>query len=138
MHADSAQRRGLPDRGVDECPHHFGCQGSHVAGANGVAPLQSFAECARLAGAAQALRDGMGYVLRWPFVQRLLDADLAAARAALGQEVVVAAYSEGYGLDQDAAVAYATGPGARAAGPAAAGPASPPPRPTWPDSRPRA
>jgi DNA-binding CsgD family transcriptional regulator len=69
---------------------------------------QSFAECARLAGAAQALRDDMGYVLRWPFEQRLLDADLAAARAGLGADAFAAAYAEGRGLDEDAAVAYAT------------------------------
>jgi predicted ATPase/DNA-binding CsgD family transcriptional regulator len=69
---------------------------------------QSFAECARLAGAAQALRDEMGYVLRWPFEQRLLDADLAAARAGLGEDAFATAYAEGRRLDQDAAVAYAT------------------------------
>jgi DNA-binding CsgD family transcriptional regulator len=78
------------------------------ARAGTAAASQSFAECARLAGAAQALRDQMGYVLRWPFEQRLLDADLAAARAGLGQDAFAAAYAEGYGLDQDAAVAYAT------------------------------
>jgi DNA-binding CsgD family transcriptional regulator len=72
------------------------------------AASQSFAECARLAGAAQALRDQMGYVLRWPFEQHLLEADLAAARASLGQDAFAAAYAEGCGLDQDAAVAYAT------------------------------
>jgi DNA-binding CsgD family transcriptional regulator len=72
------------------------------------AATQSFAECARLAGAAQALRDDMGYRLRWPFEQRLLDADLAAARAGLGEDAFAADYAQGRGLDQDAAVAYAT------------------------------
>jgi DNA-binding CsgD family transcriptional regulator len=69
---------------------------------------QSFAECARLAGAAQALRDEMGYRLRWPFEQRLLDADLTEARAGLGEDAFATAYAEGRGLDQDGAVAYAT------------------------------
>jgi predicted ATPase/class 3 adenylate cyclase/DNA-binding CsgD family transcriptional regulator len=69
---------------------------------------QSFAECARLAGAAQALRDEMGYRLRWPFEQHLLDADLAAARAGLGEDAFATAYAEGHGLDENAAVAYAT------------------------------
>jgi DNA-binding CsgD family transcriptional regulator len=44
----------------------------------------------------------------WPFEQRLLDADLAAARAGFGEEAFAAAYAEGRGLDEDAAVAYAT------------------------------
>jgi DNA-binding CsgD family transcriptional regulator len=68
----------------------------------------SFAECARLAGVAQALRDDMGYRLRWPFEQRLLDADLAAALAGLGEDAFAAAYAEGRSLDKDAAVTYAT------------------------------
>jgi predicted ATPase/class 3 adenylate cyclase/DNA-binding CsgD family transcriptional regulator len=69
---------------------------------------RSFTECARLAGAAQALRDEMGYVLRWPFEQRLLDTDLATARAGLGEDAFAAAYTGGRGLDEDAAVAFAT------------------------------
>jgi predicted ATPase/class 3 adenylate cyclase/DNA-binding CsgD family transcriptional regulator len=69
-------------------------QGSHV-------------ECARLAGAAQARRDEMGYVLRWPYEDRLRDADLAAARAALGDDGFDAAFADGGTLDEDAAVAYA-------------------------------
>jgi hypothetical protein len=64
-------------------------------------------DCARLAGAAQALRDEMEYVLRWPFEHRLLDSDLTAARAAVG-DAFDAAYVQGRALDPDAAVAYAT------------------------------
>ena len=56
----------------------------------------------------EALRDQMGYVLRWPFEQRLLDADLAAASAGLGEDAFATAYAEGRRLDEDAAVAYAT------------------------------
>jgi DNA-binding CsgD family transcriptional regulator len=65
-------------------------------------------DCVRLAGAAAALRDALGYVLRWPFEERMLAADLATARAALGDERYEAALAEGRALDVDAAVAYAT------------------------------
>jgi predicted ATPase/class 3 adenylate cyclase/DNA-binding CsgD family transcriptional regulator len=69
-------------------------QGSHV-------------ECARLAGAAQALRGEMGYVLRWPYEDRLREADLAAARAAIGDDAFEAAFADGATLDEEGAVAYA-------------------------------
>jgi DNA-binding CsgD family transcriptional regulator len=69
---------------------------------------ESFVECARLAGAAQALRDAMGYVLRWPFEARLFDAAVAAGRAELGDEAFDEAYAEGRSLDCDDAVEYAT------------------------------
>jgi hypothetical protein len=75
----------------------------------GIAALhESNIECARLAGAAQALRDEMGYVLRWPFEQQCLDDDLAAARTALGDDSFAAAFAAGHALDADGAVAYAT------------------------------
>src|SRR5204862_6705336 len=67
----------------------------------------SYVECARLTGAAQALRDEMGYVLRWPFEQTLGDADLAAARAAIGDDAFDAAFAEGHTLDETAAIEYA-------------------------------
>ena len=74
----------------------------------GLAAAQgSYVECARLAGAAQALRDEMGYVLRWPYETQLRDADLAAARAAIGDDEFEAAFADGRTLDEDAAVAYA-------------------------------
>lgn len=74
----------------------------------GIAAInESHVECARLAGAAERLRDDMGYVLRWPYEQRLLDADLALVRVGLGEERFDAAFSEGHVLDDDAAVAYA-------------------------------
>jgi predicted ATPase/DNA-binding CsgD family transcriptional regulator len=79
-----------------------------LEGLAGIASVnESFAECARLAGAGQSIRDELGYVLRWPYEQKLLDADLAAARAALGDEEFDAAFEEGRALDEDAAVAYA-------------------------------
>jgi DNA-binding CsgD family transcriptional regulator len=68
---------------------------------------ESYPESARLAGAAQRMRDEMGYVLRWPYEQKLLDSDLAAARAALGDDAFDAAWGEGLALDEAAAVAYA-------------------------------
>jgi DNA-binding CsgD family transcriptional regulator len=75
---------------------------------SGLAAAQgSYVECARLAGAAQALRDDMGYVLRWPYETELRDADLAAARAALGNEAFDAAFADGRSLDEEGAVAYA-------------------------------
>jgi DNA-binding CsgD family transcriptional regulator len=74
----------------------------------GLAAAQgSSVECARLAGAAQALRDEMGYVLRWPYETELREADFAAARAAMGDDEFDAAFAEGRTLDEEAAVAYA-------------------------------
>jgi predicted ATPase len=70
----------------------------------------------RLAGAAQALRDQMGYRLRWADEQAYYDADLAAARDALGDGRFVQAWAEGLEMDEDDAVAYANparGEGAR-------------------------
>jgi DNA-binding CsgD family transcriptional regulator len=74
----------------------------------GLAAAQgSYVECARLAGAGQALRDEMGYVLRWPYETELRDADLAAARTALGDDAFEAAFADGHSLDETSAVAYA-------------------------------
>jgi predicted ATPase/DNA-binding CsgD family transcriptional regulator len=67
---------------------------------------ESYAEAARLAASAQRMRNEMGYVLRWPYEQQLLDADLAAARTALGEDAFGAAWAEGLALDEAAAVAY--------------------------------
>jgi predicted ATPase/DNA-binding CsgD family transcriptional regulator len=64
-------------------------------------------ECARLAGAAQAMRDEMGYVLRWPYESELRETDLTAARAAIGNDRFETAFADGRTLDEDAAVAYA-------------------------------
>jgi DNA-binding CsgD family transcriptional regulator len=67
----------------------------------------SYVECARLAGAAQALRNEMGYVQRWPYEQVLHDSDAAAACASLGSEAFDSAFKEGLMLGHDEAVAYA-------------------------------
>lgn len=119
-HVEGLLRRAQGDLGGAERLHHEALAAQHGGGwrpdlahslealAGGAAAHEEHLGCARLAGAAQALRDDMGYVLRWPFEQGLLDEDLAAARAALGGEVFDAAYLEGRGLDDDAAVAYAT------------------------------
>jgi DNA-binding CsgD family transcriptional regulator len=118
--AEGLVSRAEGDVAAAETRHYAVLADAHAAGwrplvahslealAGTAAAHQSFAECVRLAGAAQALRDEMGYVLRWPFEQRLLDADLAAARARLGEDAFTTAYAEGRGLDEDAAVAYAT------------------------------
>jgi len=73
-----------------------------IAAANG-----SFVECARLTGAANALRNQMGYALCWPYERRSREVDNAAAVTALGEDGVEAAFAEGRSLDADAAVAYA-------------------------------
>jgi DNA-binding CsgD family transcriptional regulator len=70
------------------------------------AVLGSPVESARLMGAAQAMRDEMGYVLRWPFEVELQAADGAAARAAIGDDAYDAAFAEGRTLDEDAVLAY--------------------------------
>jgi DNA-binding NarL/FixJ family response regulator len=46
-------------------------------------------------------------VLRYPYEQRLRDADLATARDALGDDAFDAAFAEGHQLDETAAVNYA-------------------------------
>jgi predicted ATPase/class 3 adenylate cyclase/DNA-binding CsgD family transcriptional regulator len=71
------------------------------------AALESYTECARLAGAAQRLRDEIGLASRWPFEEALREADFRAARAAIGDDAFDAAFAEGATLDEDAAVAYA-------------------------------
>jgi DNA-binding CsgD family transcriptional regulator len=119
-HTEGLVYRAEGDVAAAETLHYAVLAAAHEAGwrplvahslealAGTAATHQSFAECARLASAGQALRDEMGYVLRWPFEQRLLDADLAAARAGLGEDAFATAYAEGRGLDENAAVAYAT------------------------------
>jgi predicted ATPase/class 3 adenylate cyclase/DNA-binding CsgD family transcriptional regulator len=119
-HAEGLLSRAKGDVAAAEARHYAVLADAHAGGwrplvahslealAGSAAAHQSFAECARLAGAAQALRDEMGYRLRWPFEQRLLDADLAAARAGLGEHAFATAYAEGRELDEDAAVAYTT------------------------------
>jgi len=75
---------------------------------SGIAAAQeSYVECARLVGAAQALREEMGYVLRWPYEATLREADFAAARTSIGDDTFNAAFADGHRLDEDAAVAYA-------------------------------
>ena len=53
------------------------------------AAKESYVECAAARGAAQALRDEMGYVLRWPYETQLRHADLAAARVIEGKAGVL-------------------------------------------------
>jgi hypothetical protein len=68
----------------------------------------AFDDFARLAGAAEALRDQMGYRLRWPDQQACYDADLAAARDALGDDRFAKAWAEGLEMNEEAAVVYAS------------------------------
>ncbi|GAC1366770.1 MAG: hypothetical protein NVSMB4_21300 [Acidimicrobiales bacterium] len=65
--------------------------------------------CARLAAAAQALRDRMGFVLRWPNEAGLLDAGLARAREVLGDDGFATSWDSGTILREAEAVAYACG-----------------------------
>jgi predicted ATPase/class 3 adenylate cyclase len=76
----------------------------------------AFVDCARGAGAAQALRDQMGYRLRWADQQAYYDAELAATRDTLGEDSFAQAWAEGLEMDEEAAVTYAStadGEGAR-------------------------
>jgi predicted ATPase len=77
---------------------------------------RAFVDCARLAGAAQALRDTMGYRLRWADEQACYDADLAAARDALGDDRFAQAWAEGLEMNDEAAVACASRAKHRGAG----------------------
>jgi DNA-binding CsgD family transcriptional regulator len=70
------------------------------------ASLESFAEAARLFGAAQALRDEMGYV-RFAVHQERYDTDVATAGDGLGAEDFDAAWAEGAAMSIDDVVAYA-------------------------------
>jgi hypothetical protein len=67
----------------------------------------SHATCARLAGAAQTLRDDMGYVLRWPHEQQLLARALTDTRQALGRDFD-ATFADGRTLDIDSVVNLAS------------------------------
>jgi len=70
-------------------------------------PPRSHMWCTRLAGAAQAMRDDMGDVLRWPHEILAREEDLGRARTALAHEAFDIAFAEGRALHEDAAVAYA-------------------------------
>jgi predicted ATPase/DNA-binding CsgD family transcriptional regulator/orotidine-5'-phosphate decarboxylase len=61
---------------------------------------------ARLFAAAQAFREGIGYV-RPPAEQAAYDADVVSARQGLSPEAFAAAWEEGLGLSLTEAVAYA-------------------------------
>jgi predicted ATPase/class 3 adenylate cyclase/DNA-binding CsgD family transcriptional regulator len=74
--------------------------------AGAVADQDRFEEAARLFGAAQALRDGLGYV-RFPVLEPSHDADVAVVREALVSEDFDQAWSEGGKLSLDEAVVYA-------------------------------
>ncbi|RWO21079.1 MAG: tetratricopeptide repeat protein [Mesorhizobium sp.] len=66
----------------------------------------SYAEAARLFGAASTLRDQMG-LARWPVQMASYDSDVNDTRKALGEDAFAAAWAEGAALTVDAAVAYA-------------------------------
>jgi predicted ATPase/class 3 adenylate cyclase/DNA-binding CsgD family transcriptional regulator len=68
--------------------------------------VESWAECLRLLGAAERLRDETGYRWRFGFEQRAVDSVRAAAVEALGADAEVAE-AEGRGLDWRDAVTYA-------------------------------
>ena len=68
---------------------------------------ESYVEAARLLGATQAARDGMGYP-RPPIRRDEHDTLLATLRAALGHDGFDAAWNDGAALMLDEAVAYGT------------------------------
>ena len=70
------------------------------------ADLESYAEAARLLGAAQRLRDEIGYV-RFPVYRGGYEADVATVRAAMGDEEFEARWAEGAAMSMEEAVAYA-------------------------------
>jgi predicted ATPase/DNA-binding CsgD family transcriptional regulator len=70
------------------------------------AAAESFAEAARLAGAASAMRERIGYVPLAPHRTRSGELD-TALRDALGDEDLARLLDEGAALDAEAAVAYA-------------------------------
>jgi DNA-binding CsgD family transcriptional regulator len=74
--------------------------------AGAIASQESYAEAARLFGAAQAARDEMGYV-RFVTDRPRCEADLQLAREALGDDAFDAAFAEGMTMSLDEAVAYA-------------------------------
>jgi predicted ATPase/class 3 adenylate cyclase/DNA-binding CsgD family transcriptional regulator len=68
---------------------------------------ESWSEAARLFGAGQSLRTAMGYA-RFPRLQPQHEADVAATRAALDEEVFEGTFGEGATLSMDEAISYAT------------------------------
>jgi DNA-binding CsgD family transcriptional regulator len=70
------------------------------------ASRESYLEAVRLAGAANSLRDHIGYRLQMPHLGQRLHAMLATSSEHLGPEEFDAARSQGMQLDLDAAVAY--------------------------------
>ncbi|HEY3239254.1 MAG TPA: LuxR C-terminal-related transcriptional regulator [Acidimicrobiia bacterium] len=67
----------------------------------------SYAEAARLFGAADALRHATGQT-RWPLDQPAHDADVTQLRAALGDEPFTQLWKEGTALPLDEAASYAS------------------------------
>ena len=70
------------------------------------ADLESYDESARLFGAAERMREEMGY-RRFPVYQEAYAADVAGARAALGEDEFAARWAEGAAMSIDDALAYA-------------------------------
>jgi predicted ATPase/class 3 adenylate cyclase/DNA-binding CsgD family transcriptional regulator len=68
---------------------------------------ESHHEAARLAGAAGSLRQTIDYA-RFPIQKEEYEADIAAIRAALGDEAFEQAWAEGAALSLEEAVAYAS------------------------------
>jgi tetratricopeptide (TPR) repeat protein len=80
-----------------------------LEGLAGVAGAQQQAErVARLFGAAYALREAKR-MRRWPLQQALYDRDVAATRAALGEDAFAAAGAAGQALSLGQAIAEAVG-----------------------------
>jgi DNA-binding CsgD family transcriptional regulator len=119
-HIGGLLARAKNDLDTAELLHHRALAAQHAGGwrpdivhslealAGIAVARESPTEAVRLAAAAHRLRAEMSFVLCWPFEHGLLEADLATARTSLGESAYDVAYAEGLGLDQDAAVAYAS------------------------------
>jgi hypothetical protein len=78
-------------------------------GLGGIAAAQGEPErAARLLGAAEALRERLGFSL-WPFLRVDYDRDVTAARAALGDDAFVRLWAQGRHMAVEQAVADALG-----------------------------
>ena len=64
-------------------------------------------EAARFGGAAEAIRDQMGGMVRFPIYEEMYVTLFAAVRDALGEDDFKAAWAEGAGLSIEEAIAYA-------------------------------
>jgi hypothetical protein len=90
-----------------ELGNRLGC----VVGLEGLAALAvalgQSERAARLFGAAEELREAMGFRPLWPSERAEHERPVTAVRTALGQEAFAAAWTEGRAMSLEDAIAYA-------------------------------